>query len=298
MTVRLAERGHQEGLAGVAHELRLPLSHIKGFVTSLRRADVDWDADTRREFLAEIELETDRLAQLVEELCAPPSAAERGLAFTDPLAVVDGALHRVRGLLGDRTLRRKLPPSLPAVRMDGSQMERVLANLLQNAIKYSPPGTPIGVLARTTRHGELEFSIDDQGPGIPAADRKRIFEPFFRNQTVMQSNVPGNGLGLAICQSIVLAHGGHMRVGVRRGGGARFSVFLPGPIRTGQLERSSEARDGTNDPTKHSHRGRRGANAQAALQQPAGQRLRGTVGNGWYGGVETHRGAPVRPAAA
>ena len=68
--------------------------------------------------------------------------------------------------------------------MDASQMERVLANLLQNLIKYSPVGTPIGVSARIRRRGELEFTIDDQGPGVPVADRARIFEPLFRKQTV------------------------------------------------------------------------------------------------------------------
>jgi two-component system sensor histidine kinase KdpD len=283
-------------LAATAHELRLPLSHIKGFVTSLRRTDVEWDDETRSEFLAEIDLETDRLAQLVESLLVastPDGSIARipKLVFTDPATVVDGALHRIRGLLGERFLRRKIPPSLPAVRMDASQMERVLANLLQNAIKYSPLGSPIGVSVRTTRRGELEFTIDDQGPGIPVEDRKRIFEPFFRKQAVMQSSVPGNGLGLAICQSIVLAHGGHMRVSVRRCGGARFSVFLPGPIRPA-------AKDGSNEPAKYSRSGRRSANAQAPLQQPQGQRLRRTIGGRWYGSVETDRGTPVRPAAA
>ncbi len=294
---------HQEVLAAVAHDLRLPLTHIKGFVTSLRRSDVEWDADTRKEFLAEIELETDRLAQLVDSLLAT-GTSERGIAtgahvaLTDPASVLDGALHRIRGLLGGRTVRRNVPAALPAVRMDASQMERVLANLLQNAIKYSPPGTPIGISARITADGELEFTIDDEGPGVPAEDRRRIFEPFFRKRAVKKSNVPGNGLGLAICQSIVLAHGGRMRVSNRRGGGARFSVFVPGPIRTEEVDKSLEAQDGTNDPTTHSRRRRRAADAQASLHQPEGQRLRRAAGSGWCGGLETDRGAPVRPVAA
>jgi len=188
MSVRLAVRAHHEGAAAVAHELRLPLSHIKGFVTSLRRADVDWDEETRSEFLAEIDRETDRLDQFVESLlsASAPDSTARGpdLAFTDPGSVVEGALDRIRGLLGERSLRRRIPPSLPVVRMDASQMERVLANLLQNVMKYSPVGTPIGVSARITRRGELEFTIDDQCPGVPVADRARIFEPLFRKQTV------------------------------------------------------------------------------------------------------------------
>jgi len=128
------------------------------------------------------------LDQFVESLlsASAPDSTARGpdLAFTDPGSVVEGALDRIRGLLGERSLRRRIPPRLPVVRMDASQMERVLANLLQNLIKYSPVGTPIGVSARITRRGELEFTIDDQCPGVPVADRARIFEPLFRKQTV------------------------------------------------------------------------------------------------------------------
>jgi two-component system sensor histidine kinase KdpD len=227
----------EELVAATAHELRLPLSHIKGLVTSLRRTDVAWDEATRREFLADIDLETDRLAELVESLLAARAAAVRttpdtDLARTSPAAVVQGALHRSRDLLRDRPVRLDLPPSLPLVRMDASQMERVLANLIQNALKFSPTGSVIAVSARTTGDGELQFSVEDQGPGIPAADRARIFEPFFRGRLPQQAHVPGHGLGLAICQSIVLAHGGRMEVRNRRGGGARFSVLLPAPVRT------------------------------------------------------------------
>jgi two-component system, OmpR family, sensor histidine kinase KdpD len=77
--------------------------------------------------------------------------------------------------------------------MNANQMERVLANLLQNAIKYSPPATPIGISAQT-HDGELELSVDDEGPGIPLEDRDCIFEPFFRKQPARQSSVPGNVL--------------------------------------------------------------------------------------------------------
>jgi two-component system sensor histidine kinase KdpD len=316
-----------EILAATAHELLLPLSHIKGFVTSLRRADVEWDDETRREFMAEIDLETDRLAQLVEELLAPRSAAERGLtarapdgkyrpdthlAFTHPATVVEGALHRIRGVFRERPLRMDVPSTVPSVQMVASQMERVLANLLQNAVKYSPPGTPIGVSARITDDGELELSVEDEGPGIPAEDRECIFEPFFRNRTAQQSGVPGHGLGLAICQSIVLAHGGRMQVTDRPAGGARFSVFLPAQVPAeptlrcaprGQHSDSNyqpkdRGNDPASDPAKHSCGGRRAADAQTPVQQPQGQRLHRTVSSGRHRGVETHRGALVQPAAA
>jgi two-component system sensor histidine kinase KdpD len=221
-------------LAAVAHDLRLPLSHIKGFVSSLRRDDVDWDEDTRREFLAEIELETDRLAELLESLLATRARnisrpSRVSLAFAEPSAIVKGALHRVRGFIGNRQVRIDVAPDLPLVRMDARQMERVLANLLQNALKYTPWGTAIGIAARMTARNELEFMVEDEGPGVPTEDRERIFEPLFRS-TRRHSNVPGNGLGLAICQSIVLAHGGSMQLTDRPGGGARFSVVLPARV--------------------------------------------------------------------
>jgi two-component system sensor histidine kinase KdpD len=312
MNIGVVSARDYEALAAVAHDLRLPLSHIKGFVSSLRRADVDWDEQTRSVFLAEIDLETDRLTELVDSLLASGVRAgslvsRAEVAFTDPVSVLDGALHRIRSLLGGRTVRRKVPTRLPTVPMDANQMERVLTNLLQNAIKYSPRGTPIGVSARITTEGELEFTIDDEGTGVRAEDRARIFEPFYRKHTATQSNVPGHGLGLAICQSIVLAHGGRMRVTDRRGGGARFSVFVPGPPRTESTLRCAPrdqpfecftAKDGTNDPTKDSRRRRRGADAQASQQQPEGQRLRRAPGGGWYGRAEADRGARVRPVAA
>jgi signal transduction histidine kinase len=120
-----------EAVASVAHEMRLPLSHIKGFISALQRTDVEWDAETRREFLAEIELESDRLAEIVESLMdaarpaglTPPPGTDMDL--TPPAAVVDGAIHRVRGLLGDRAVRRDVAADLPPVRVNVGRMERV-----------------------------------------------------------------------------------------------------------------------------------------------------------------------------
>jgi two-component system sensor histidine kinase KdpD len=221
-------------LAATAHEIRLPLSHIKGFVSSLRRQDVHWDEETRNEFLAEIEAECDRLTELLDGLQELPHASGSGmpvgvraLACVRPAALVEGGLHRVRGLLEGRQIRQEVPSDLPALCMDASAMERVLANLLQNAIKYSPPCTPLGISAHVTTNAELELRVEDEGPGIPTESRGRIFEPFYRSRTTVESQVPGHGLGLAICQHIVWEHGGRIEVTDRPGGGARFSVLLP-----------------------------------------------------------------------
>jgi two-component system, OmpR family, sensor histidine kinase KdpD len=285
-------------LAYAAHELRLPLSHIKGFVTSLGRTDVTWDDETRKEFISEIDRETDRLAELIDSLMSSSGRPTRAQdAFIDPAVVIRGALQRVRGVVGDRPLRQEVPMSLPAVRMNAAETERVLANLIQNAIKYSPPHTSITISARLSETHDLEFLVEDEGPGIAPEDRKHIFEPFFRQQTAQQSNVPGHGLGLAICQSIVLAHGGRIEVSDRPGGGACFSVFLPAQVRPEQFDVDSQAKDRGNDSANHSCCGRRGANAPIALQQSEGKRLRRAVGGGRLRGTENHRGASTRPGA-
>ena len=237
MTTSVMTASAEEILASTAHELRLPLSHIKGFVSSLRRTDVQWDEQTRREFIAEIDHETDRLTRLVDSLLAVRALGADGkpgrdMAFTEPAAVIEGALNRV-GLPGKRPLQIDVPSTLPSIQVNATQMERVVVNMVENAIKYSPSGTPIGVSARVTCDGELQLSVENEGPGVPAADRERIFEPFFRNQMARESNVPGYGLGLAICRSIVVAHGGRIEVNDRPGSGACFSVFLPPSVQPG-----------------------------------------------------------------
>ena len=226
----LALEGADAGviLAAAAHELRLPLSHIKGFVSSLRRTDMTWDRERTSEFLEEIEVETDRLTELIDSLAADGSA-NAGVArasraeLTHPARIIDSALHRVRCLVADREVQVDVSPGVEAVRVDRNGMERVVANLLQNAIKYSPASSPIRVSARTTDAGDLELAVEDHGPGVAAIDRQRIFQPFFRRQT----QAAGNGLGLAIALSIVQAHGGQIDVSDRPGGGARFVVLLP-----------------------------------------------------------------------
>src|SRR5215467_9280725 len=236
-TSRAKESGSTEAsvaeiLAATAHELRLPLSHIKGFVSSLLATDVEWNEETRSDFLVEIEMETDRLEELVESLLGssgPNCSRAQGLdmEWTHPARVVEGAIHRVRACVRDRPLRLDVSPKLPCVEMHASQIERVVANLVQNAVKYSPVDSPIYLSATLTNAGELKFTVEDEGPGIPPEDRERIFEPYFRCRSDNHVGVKGYGLGLAICQSIVKAHAGRIEVSDRPKGGACFCVFLP-----------------------------------------------------------------------
>jgi PAS domain S-box-containing protein len=234
----ISARKDADGVLGVtAHELRLPVSHVKGFVSSLRRTDMDWPADIRRDFLAEIEHETDRLSHLIDDLLERARSSLGGVSdplrtATTPAALVAGGLRRVRPELGFRSVDVDAAEDLPRLNVNVPAIERVLANVLHNASKYAPAGSAIGVSAQVVR-GQLEFRVDDAGPGVPAEDRERIFEPFYRSSVRNRSRAPGHGLGLPICRSIVGAHNGRIWVVERPGGGARFIVSLPldhGPI--------------------------------------------------------------------
>jgi len=122
-----------------------------------------------------------------------------------------------------------VPASLPLVELDAVLIERVLANLLENAAKYTPPGSEIRVIARThgaAAGGEMRLSVEDNGPGLPPGREEALFEKFARGHS--ESHLPGVGLGLAICRAIMQAHGG--RIWAERAaseGGARFSLALP-----------------------------------------------------------------------
>jgi signal transduction histidine kinase len=230
----IAERANQareDFVAASAHELRTPLSHIKGFVSTLRISETEWDAETRSDFLAEIEQEADRLTRLVDALLDLSRIDASGLdpsvqAATLPAAIVEAGVDRMGSSLGDHALEVQIAANLPPVWVDASQVERVVVNLLENAVKYSPRTEPIGVAVRLAGR-EVEVRIEDRGLGIPAEDLERIFEPFFREPTGGYPAKPGTGLGLAICRSIIQSQNGRIWAEQRRGGGAAFVFSLP-----------------------------------------------------------------------
>jgi PAS domain S-box-containing protein len=230
-----AVRVRDEFLAATSHELRTPLHHIKAFVSSLRLPDVDWDQDTRQDFLAEIEREADRLARLIADLLDLSRVESGGLdakqhQHRSPAELVHGGLDRVRGLLNGWRLIVDVPADLPAVHVDVAQLEGVIANLVENATKYArPSGTTIWIRASEKGH-DIEVIVEDDGPGIPPKHLETIFDKFFRLQKSEQSGTPGTGLGLAICRAVVRGHGGQIRAENRAEGGARFVITLPARI--------------------------------------------------------------------
>jgi K+-sensing histidine kinase KdpD len=226
---RRAISARDEFLASASHELRTPLSHIKGFVSTLRQTDVAWDEETRQELLADAERETDRLASLIRDVLdmtrlQSGGADEGERTALDPADVVAGGLDRVRGLVTEHPVTVDVPAALPSVVGDSAQLERVIANLLENAVKFSPPGTPIAISAVATEDA-VELRVDDEGPGIPPDQLELIFERFYRVRSE-STPIPGTGLGLAICRRIVEAHGGSIWA-EHRERGARFVVRLP-----------------------------------------------------------------------
>jgi len=214
-------------LAALSHDLRTPLAVLLGLGESLSLTQPPLSQAQGR-IVETIGVQTRRLIALVNNLLdmARIQSGEVRLNRQWHLLeeVVGSALRGLETSLKEHRVRVELPRDLPLVEMDAVLIERVLANLLENAAKFTPPGTAIAVAARPAG-GELEVSVSDQGPGVPAGQEEAIFEKFARGN--QESSTPGVGLGLAICRAIVQAHGGTIRVERVEPHGARFTFTLP-----------------------------------------------------------------------
>ncbi|MFH0803301.1 MAG: sensor histidine kinase KdpD [bacterium] len=212
----------------ISHELRTPLAFIQGAVTSLLDDRTSYSREDSQAFLQTIKEGTLRMNRLVENLLDMARLESGALRlkweWCDIEELVGVALRRLRDSLKDRPLKIQIEQGLPLVKADLTLIEQVLVNILDNAAKHSPPGSKISIYSR--REGDsLRVAIADQGPGIPEADRERIFDKFYRVYSPHQ--VSGTGLGLSICKGIVEAHGGRIWVETRPGGGSVFVFTLP-----------------------------------------------------------------------
>src|SRR5258707_11283820 len=169
-------------LSSVSHDLRTPLSSIKAAATSLLQEEVQWDEEARRSFALSIEREADRLNRLVANLLDMSRIESGALKPEKEWYPIDELIHDVLGrmqpVLKGSTIRTDLPDDLPPVKLDYLQMDQGLTNLIENALRYTPAGSPIemGVQALGDR---MIVSIADHGPGIPGADRERVFDKFY-----------------------------------------------------------------------------------------------------------------------
>lgn len=215
-------------LAAISHDLRTPLAAIVGASSSLVRDGDRLDGHARHELSQAIYDEATRMSGLANNLL-DMARLEAGAVVLNrqwqPLEeVVGGALAGLNSRMANHPVSVKLPRDLPLVDIDSLLIERVFANLLENAVKYTPPGTPIEIFAASDR-SELVVTVSDKGHGIPAGEESRIFEKFHR--VASEGNQGGAGLGLTICRAIVEAHGGRMWADNLPTGGAAFHFTLP-----------------------------------------------------------------------
>jgi two-component system sensor histidine kinase KdpD len=224
-------------LSSVSHDLRTPLSSIKAAASSLLQDDVQWNDEECHSFALAIEREADRLNRLVGNLLdmsrieGGALVAEKELYPFDVL--MNDVIDRLHPLLHERTVNIDLPDDLPPVPLDYLQIDQVLTNLLENAVRYTPADKPIDINV-SAQSDQITVTIADRGPGIPTEDLERIFDKFYRVQAG-RYHATGSGLGLAVCKGLVEAHAGHIWAELRSGGGSVFTLTLPLMERTGLL---------------------------------------------------------------
>ena len=228
--LRKLVRLRSELVANVSHELRTPLGLIAIACTTLLREDVEFDRETQREFLRDIEEEAGKLEKIVDNLL-DLSRMQSGRMRLEKLPTDLGQLSRdtldaMQVQLAQHRLVCDFPSSPLVAMAETKRIEQVLRNLLGNAGKYSPPGTSITIQGRLRGH-EILVAVKDQGIGIPIQDLEKIFERFYRVRREEAQEAPGIGLGLAVCRGIVEAHGGRIWAESAPGKGSTFYFTLP-----------------------------------------------------------------------
>jgi two-component system sensor histidine kinase KdpD len=223
-----AERLRTAILSSLSHDLRTPLGSIEGAASSLLHDGDALPAPVRREMAETIVGESRRMTRLVANLLDMVRVEAGGLAVHkawQPLEEALGvALVRLEDRLAEHPVEARLPRELPLVPIDELLIEQVFLNLLENAVKHTPAGTPVTVSA-WEEDGAVTVEVADRGPGVPAGSEESVFAKFYRAPGAEPAS--GAGLGLTICRGIVAAHGGRMWVQPSPGGGAAFRFTLP-----------------------------------------------------------------------
>jgi two-component system, OmpR family, sensor histidine kinase KdpD len=223
-----SERLRNALLSSVSHDLRTPLAAITGATSTLIEQDARLSEPVRRDLLQGIASEAQRMNRLVANLLEMTRLESEGVQVRKDWhsieELVGTALARLEPALAGRAVALEIPADLPLVPLDAISIEQVLLNLIENAIKYSPPSSPITIRA-AVENGLMVVEVLDRGRGIALGEEARVFEKFYR---VKWDRDPGGiGLGLAICRAIVTAHGGTISAHARDGGGAVVRFALP-----------------------------------------------------------------------
>ena len=229
-SLRHSEQFKTELLSTVSHELRTPLTVIKGFATTLLRPHVRWSEKEQRDFLHNIDQETDRLTHLISNLLDMSRLEAGAISLEKDSYQVSEILASVRNRLDAITehhkLRVEIPAGLPPVFADKTRIGQVLTNLIENAAKYSKKGSQITVGAEPSDN-IVVINVTDRGEGIPYELLDKVFERFYQREAVVAGRRDGIGLGLSISQAIVEAHGGKIWVESKVEKGSKFSFSLP-----------------------------------------------------------------------
>ncbi len=226
-SARQSEDRMRRFITDASHELRTPLTTIRGFAELYRQGAAN-DVDM---LMSRIESESRRMGVLVEDLLLLAQLdAQRPLERrrVDLLLLASDAVHDAQSIAPDRAITLGVVdgPGTPEVIGDEARLRQVLGNLVANALRHTPPATPVTVRVGTSG-GDALLEVDDEGPGMAAEDAQRVFERFYRADSSRTRASGGTGLGLSIVDSLVRAHGGRVAVSTAPGQGCRFRVSLP-----------------------------------------------------------------------
>ena len=215
-------------LDAIAHEFNTPLTSIKAAATGLLSSPAA-SAEEQRELVTIVDEEADRLGRLVNE-AIQMARIEAGkihlnIALLSVAGLIETVLEQMKTMIEGRKITVTIPGDLPMIRADGELLGLAVRHLLDNAVKYSPPTSPLAISAERTAGG-VTLSVCDQGPGIPEQQRLRIFEKFYRGPDA-RHRVTGTGMGLAIALEIARAHGGNIWVESQPAQGSKFCLSVP-----------------------------------------------------------------------
>jgi signal transduction histidine kinase len=219
-------------LATVSHELRTPLTPIRGYVDILLGGLGGELTSEQRHFLEIIRVNNKRMQALVDDLLMmgqlDAGRTELRLEQLELGEMIASSVAMFQAQIDQRQIvvSLDLPPSLPAVEADAQRLDQILANLISNAVKYTPAGGNVRIRARDSGAGRVEVAVSDNGIGMSPAELDRLFTPFYRAERVLRDQIGGTGLGLSITRSLVELHGGTIQVASEPDVGSTFSFTL------------------------------------------------------------------------
>jgi two-component system sensor histidine kinase KdpD len=226
--LQAAERLQSALLNSISHDLRTPLVSVTGALSSLAEGGPAMDAEIWQSLVDTALEEADRMNRLVSNLLSMTRLEAGALQVVkqpgDIQDAIGTALENLGKRVADRQISVRVPENTPLIPMDFVLIVQVLANLIDNALKYSTADTTIGIQVQPL-DGTVQVQVSDRGVGIPAEDLEHVFDKFYRVQR--PENISGTGLGLSICKGIVEAHGGRIWAETRRGGGTVVFFTLP-----------------------------------------------------------------------